>query len=224
MCIKIAIVEDEEDLLELLEYSLSKENYEVIGFLDTKNVEQLLDEEDISLLIMDRNLPEVEGSLFVEELRKKGFDTPVIYLSAKDKENDVEEGFLHGGDDYITKPFNMKELVLRIKAILKRTGKNSVNEILIHRDITLNINSRTVNIDNQFIDITKLEFDLLHEFFLNKNRVLDRDYLLENVWKDSVSFQYRTVNVAINRIKEKIDPNKTKEYIETVRGVGYKIK
>ena len=224
MCVKIAIVEDEEDLLELLEYSLLKADFEVIGFLDTKNVEQLLDEEDIDLLIMDRNLPNVEGSEFVAELRKKGLDIPVIYLSAKDKESQVEEGFLRGGDDYITKPFNMNELILRIKAVLKRTKNYSNDNTLTHRDMVLDKNSRTLTIDGDFIDITKLEFDLLHEFILNKNRVLDRDHLLENVWRDTESFQYRTVNVAINRIKEKIDPDKTKEYIETVRGIGYKIR
>ncbi|MEA2098882.1 MAG: response regulator transcription factor [Campylobacterota bacterium] len=223
MCVKIAIVEDEEDLLELLEYSLSKENFETIGFLNTKNVVNLLDEEDIDLLIMDRNLPGVEGSEFVADLRKDGFDTPVIYLTAKDKDNEIEEGFLRGGDDYITKPFNMKELILRIKAILKRTGKDSAETILTHRDMVLDKNSRTLTIENEFIDITKLEFNLLYQFILNKNRVLDRDYLLENVWRDTESFQYRTVNVAINRIKEKIDPDKTKDYIETVRGIGYKL-
>ena len=223
MCVKIAVVEDEEDLLELLEYSLSKEDFEVVGFTDTKNVEQLLDEEEVDLLIMDRNLPGVEGSTFVANLRKKGLDTPVIYLSAKDKESEIEEGFLRGGDDYVTKPFNMNELVLRVKALLKRTKKYSSDDSLVHRDMVLDNNSRTLTIDGNFIEITKLEFDLLHEFIINKNRVLDRDHLLENVWRDTESFQYRTVNVAINRIKEKIDPSKTKEYIETVRGIGYKM-
>ena len=224
MCIKIAIVEDEEDLLELLEYSLSKEDFETIGFLDTKNVTQLLDEEDIDLLLMDRNLPGVEGSEFVADLRKQGYEIPVIYLTAKDKDSELEEGFLRGGDDYITKPFNMKELILRIKAILKRTGKSLNDKVVTHRDMILDKNSRTLTIEGLLIDITKLEFDLLYEFILNKNRVLDRNYLLENVWRDTESFQYRTVNVAINRIKEKIDPNKTKDYIQTVRGIGYKLK
>ena len=223
MSAKIVIVEDEEDLLELLEYNLSKDGYEVIGFLNTKIVKQILEEEDIDLLIMDRNLPGIEGSEFVQSLRKEGVITPVIYLSAKNRDSDIEEGFLRGGDDYLTKPFNMNELLLRVKAILRRTSKKIEGGTLSHKDMLLDKSSRTLSIDGKNVDITKLEFNLLCEFVLNKGNVLDRDYLLEHVWNDSDEYQYRTVNVAINRLKEKIDPDKTKDYIQTVRGVGYKL-
>jgi len=219
----IVIVDDEEDLLELLEYNLQKEGYDTIGFLNTKTVVQILEEEDVDLLIMDRNLPGVEGSEFVEKLRKNGVDLPVIFLSAKDRDEDIEEGFLKGGDDYITKPFNMKELLLRVKSILKRTSKKVDSQVLAYRDLLLDRQTRTVSVDGKNVDVTKLEFDLLSEFIVNKNSVLERDYLLESVWGDSENYQYKTVNVAINRLKEKIDPDKTKEYIQTVRGVGYKL-
>ncbi|MDQ7043685.1 MAG: response regulator transcription factor, partial [Sulfurimonas sp.] len=116
MSSKIIVVEDEEDLLDLIEYNLSKEDFDVVGFLNTKRVASLLEEEDIDLIIMDRNLPGIEGSEFIESLRKDGMQVPVIYLSAKDKDSEIEEGFLRGGDDYMTKPFNMKELILRIKS------------------------------------------------------------------------------------------------------------
>jgi len=217
----IVIVEDEEDILELIEYNLAKEGFETIGFLSTKSVEQILDEESVDLLIMDRNLPGVEGSEFIASLRDKGIQTPVIYLTAKGKESDIEEGFLRGGDDYITKPFNMKELVLRIKAVLKRTKRNLTEGKVVYRDIRLNLSSREVFIDDAPVELTKLEFDLLHTLIANQNIVLDRDYLLEHVWGGDDVYQDRTVNVAINRLKEKIDPDKSKEYIKTVRGVGY---
>lgn len=223
MSVKIVAVEDEEDLLELIEYNLGKEGFEVIGFLNTKSVAQILEEEDIDLLIMDRNLPGVEGSEFVQALRKDGILTPVIYLSAKNSDMDIEEGFNRGGDDYLTKPFNMNELILRVKAVLRRTTKKIEGGNLSHRDLLLDKSSRTLKVDGKDVDITKLEFNLLSEFILNKNSVLDRDYLLENVWNDGEDCQYRTVNVAINRLKEKIDPDKTKNYIQTVRGVGYKL-
>jgi len=219
----IVIVEDEEDLLELLEYTLQKDGYETIGFLNTKTVEQILDEEDVDLLIMDRNLPGVEGSEFVARLREDGIDIPVIFLSAKDKDSDIEEGFMRGGDDYITKPFNMKELLLRIRSILKRTSRKLNEGKLSYRDLLLDKSTRTLSVDGVRVEITKLEFDLLSEFIMNKTTVLDRDYLLESVWDDSENYQYKTVNVAINRLKDKIDPDKTKEYIQTVRGVGYKL-
>lgn len=223
MSAKIVVVEDEEDILELIEYNLTKEGYEVIGFLNTKSVEQMLGEESVDLLIMDRNLPGVEGSEFVQALRKDGFVTPVIYLSAKSQESEIEEGFMRGADDYITKPFNMKELLLRIKAILRRTSKKVEEGVLAYRDLVLNKSSRTLSVEGKDVDVTKLEFNLLCEFILNKNSVLDRDYLLENVWDGAEEYQYKTVNVAINRLKEKIDPAKSKNYIQTVRGIGYKL-
>lgn len=219
----IVIVEDEEDILELLEYSLNKEGFETVGFLNTKNVKNFLEEEKVDLIIMDRNLPGVEGSEFIASLRKNSVSTPVIYLSAKNSEQNIEEGFLSGGDDYITKPFNMKELIFRIKAILKRTNPLSLIKEIIYKDIELNLDARTVFVSEEKIDLTKLEFDLLLTLIQNQNIVLDRDYLLEKVWGNDEIYQDRTVNVAINRLKEKIDPTKEKEYIKSVRGVGYTI-
>lgn len=220
---KIIIVEDEEDILDLLEYNLSKEGFDVVGFLNTKRVEKMLEEEDVDLIIMDRNLPGVEGSEYIQKLRKDGIQIPVIYLTAKDKESEIEEGFLSGGDDYMTKPFNMRELILRIKSILKRTTNSMTEENVRHRDLLLNRASRTLMVEDAFVEITKLEFDLLLEFVMNKNAILDRDHLLQNVWKNSEHNQYRTVNVAITRLKDKIDPNKEKNYIQTIRGIGYKL-
>ncbi len=217
----ILIVEDEKDILELMEYHLSKEGFETIGFLNTKHVAEALEEEKVDLILMDRNLPGVEGSEFIASLRRNGMNTPVIFVSAKNEESDVEEGFERGGDDYITKPFSMKELTLRVKAVLRRTKKTPPEGGVQYRDITLNLAARTVLIGEESVELTKLEFDLLYALINNQNVVLDRDYLLEHVWGGDEVYQDRTVNVAINRLKEKIDPDKTKEYIKTVRGVGY---
>ena len=216
----IIIIEDEEDLLELMEYHLQKASYETNGFLSTKNVERFLEEEEVDLMIVDRNLPGAEGSEFVAQLRAKGIKAPVIFVTAKDRDEDIEEGFLRGGDDYMTKPFNMKELILRVKAILNRTKTNS-NDKLTYRDILLDLDARKVYVEDTEIELTKLEFDLLHILISNKNSVLQRDYLLENVWKDESFFQDKTVNVAINRLKKKIDPDKRKNYIKSIWGVGY---
>lgn len=217
----ILIVEDEQDILELMEYHLGREGYETMGFLNTKHVTDVLEEEHVDLILMDRNLPGVEGSKFIESLQKKGMQTPVIFVSAKHKDEEIEEGFERGGDDYITKPFSMKELILRVKALLRRTKKLSLEGNIIYRDITLNLAARTVLIANNPIELTKLEFDLLRTFIANENIVLDRDYLLEHVWGHDEIYQDRTVNVAINRLKGKIDSDKSKEYIKTVRGIGY---
>ena len=218
----ILIIEDEEDLLELLEYHLQKEGYETLGFLNTKNVEKCLNEEPIDLLIVDRNLPGIEGSEFVESLRKKGFTQAVIFVTAKNSDTNVEEGFLRGGDDYVTKPYNMKELLLRIKAVLARTSPQN-NALLSYRDLVLDLNAHTLHVDAKAVELTKLEFDLLRTLFENKSSVLSREFLLEHVWKNDDFFQDKTVNVAINRLKQKIDPTKEKEYIKSIWGVGYSL-
>jgi DNA-binding response OmpR family regulator len=120
----IVIVEDEEDILELIEYNLQKHGFETIGFISTKNVFQALKEESVDLLIMDRNLPGIDGSEFVSHIRSKDIHIPVIYLSAKNKDSDIEEGFESGGDDYITKPFSLtaKEIKL-LELFLKNKNK-----------------------------------------------------------------------------------------------------
>ena len=217
----ILIVEDEEDILELMEFNLNKEGFETMGFLNTKRVAEVLAEEKVDLILMDRNLPGTEGSEFVASLRRQGIDTPVIFISAKDKDSDIEQGFERGGDDYLTKPFSMKELILRVKAILRRTQKVTNEGRITYRDIIINPASRTVVVENNTIELTKLEFDLLYELMNNQNVVLDRNYLLDNVWGSDEVYQDRTVNVAINRLKDKIDPDKSKDYFKTVRGVGY---
>jgi len=216
----IVAVEDEEDILELIEYNLTREGYDVVGLTSTKTLSRILEEEKVDLLIMDRNLPGTEGSEYVAALREEGINVPVIYLSAKDSDSDIEEGFLRGGDDYMTKPFNMKELLLRVAAVLRRSGRRGTGTVS-YRDIRLDLASREVKVAGVPVTLTKLEFDLLYTLIANRNVVLDRDYLLEHVWGGDEVYQERTVNVAINRLKEKIDPAKEKHYIKTVRGVGY---
>jgi len=215
----VLVVEDEQDILDLIEYTLSKEGYDVICCLDTSNVVALLDEEDVALILMDRNLPGVEGSLFIQDIREKGYVNPVIYLTAKDKDEDVLDGFERGGDDYITKPFNLNVLKARVKAVIKRTKKEI--DILKARDIKYQANQKKFFIEDKDIPLTHLEHDLLLEFLKNQDVLLSRDTLLQNVWEDYIDVKSKTVNVAIKRLKEKIDPSGVKQYIKSVRGEGY---
>ena len=216
----ILIIEDEEDILELLEYTLQKEGYETIGFLTVdKNVRNVLDEENIDLILMDRNLPGIEGTSFINEIKKQGYCNPVIYVTAKDKEEDIIEGFDSHADDYITKPFNIKELCARVKAVIKRTSKDI--DILKVKDIVYKSSNKKFYIDEKEIDLTHLEHDLLLEFIKNKDILMTREHLLSSVWQDSFDKKEKTVNVAIKRLKAKIDPDGTKDYIRSVRGEGY---
>ncbi len=215
----ILVVEDEQDILDLIEYTLTKEGYDVICCLDTLNVQDILDEENISLILMDRNLPNIEGSVYIQNLRSKGYSNPVIYLTAKDKDEDIIEGFDRGADDYITKPFNLNVFKARVKAVIKRSNK--IIEQLKVRDIVYTALNKKFMIDNQEVILTHLEHDLLLEFIKSKDILLSRDTLLENVWEDYGDVKTKTVNVAIKRLKEKIDPKGTKKYIKSIRGEGY---
>jgi len=215
----ILIVDDANDILDLVEYTLTEAGFDVIGCLHTSAVEQILDEEPIELIIMDRNLPGIKGSAFVQYLRDQGYNHPVIYLSAKDSDEDILEGFEHGGDNYITKPFNLEVLVTRVKMVIKRHTKQT--EILTYRDISYHTKNRKFFIEKEEIALTQLERNLLLEFMHNPDILLNRQTLLEKVWEDPDHTKPKTVNVAIKRLKEKIDPTGKKEYIKSIRGEGY---
>lgn len=216
----ILIIEDDSELLELEAFHLQKEGFKVMGFSSTKNVEKALDT-SVDLMLVDRKLPGIEGSDFVRYIRDKGIEIPVIFVSGKDKDIEIEEGFLRGGDDYICKPFNMNEFIYRIKAILKRTNALQ-HERLNYRDIVMDLNERKTYIEGFEVILTKLEFNLLSFLIKHKNRILERDYLLRHVWNDDEVKQKRTVNVTMNRLKKKIDPQNIKQYIHSVHGIGYK--
>ena len=221
--IEILIIEDEEDILELIEFHLQKEGYDTVGFLSTENVEQFLEEETPSLMIVDRNLPGMEGSEFVAFLRDKGYDIPVIFLTAKDMEHNLDEGYDRGGDDYITKPFRVKELIHRVTALLKRSGALNKQDKLKYKDITLDMVNKTAYFNEEPVSLTMLEFNLLATFIKNIDRPLSREFLREEIWgNESDEVSDKTVNVAINRLKKKIDPTGEKGYFIPIWGVGYK--
>jgi len=221
--IEIVVIEDEEDILELIEYHLSKEGYTVTGFMSTQNVEQFLEEETPALMLVDRNLPGMEGSEFVAYLREVGYDVPVIFLTAKDNEEELEEGFDAGGDDYISKPFSPKELTLRVKALLKRSGALQKQNRLKHKELTIDLNKKDLYVGDTSVSLTKLEFMLLYTFMQHIDKDLTRDFLRDEVWgSDGEGVNDNAVNVAVNRLKNKIDPQNEQNYFHPVWGVGYK--
>ncbi len=206
----IAIIEDEADLLELLEFNLQTEGYDAVGFLNTKKVKDFIIEENPDLLIVDRNLPGIEGVNFVKELKKEGFNIPVIFLTAKNSEENILEGFEAGADDYIAKPFSMAELKARVKAVLKRNKKFS--DILSYKNYRLDISNRVLINENKQVDLTNSEFNLLKYFFENPKRVVTREEIA-----DILDINEKSVNVAVNRLNHKIN------ILTSVRGVGYKL-
>jgi DNA-binding response OmpR family regulator len=191
--------------------------------LSTQNVEQFLEEETPSLMIVDRNLPGVEGSEFVKYLREIGYSIPVIFLTAKDSDLALEEGFEAGADDYMTKPFNPTELKLRVKALLKRYGHLVKQKRLKYKKLTIDTEDKLLYSNSKKVALTPLEFNLLKIFLDNIDKPLTRDFLRDEVWgSEGESVNDNAINVAINRLKNKIDPEGEEKYFSPVWGVGYK--
>lgn len=217
--IKLVLIEDDKDLNELLALRFRALRYEVFAFYECVGVERVLDEQDIDILLVDRNLPfGKDGIDFVARLRKQGYNEPVIFLTAKALQTDILQGFEMGCDDYITKPFDFNELVLRIKALVKRSKKES--EKLAFKDFLLDLENRLCFFKKEQIQLSSLEFELLKCFFENKNAVLSREFLAECVWDDT-STNDKTINIALTRLRAKFPA--LKAYIQSVRGVGYKL-
>lgn len=217
--IKLVLIEDDKDLNELLTLRFRALGYEVFAFYECVGVERVLDEQDIDILLVDRNLPfGKDGIDFVSSLRKQGYNEPVIFLTAKALQTDILQGFEMGCDDYITKPFDFNELVLRIKALIKRSKKES--EKLAFKDFLLDLENRLCFFKKEQIQLSSLEFELLKCFFENKNAVLSREFLAECVWGDT-STNDKTINIALTRLRAKFPT--LKAHIQSIRGVGYKL-
>ncbi len=221
---KILIIEDEPDIRKNLEYNITREGYEVISASSLSEGRQKLESDSFTLLLLDLMLPDGSGlDLFRELKQNKSLSTmPVIILTAKDDEVDKVVGFELGADDYVTKPFSVRELILRVKAVLKRGERKSDNMEVQRQfgELKIDIDSHEVFVNDDHVSLTALEFKLLRQLVERRGRVQSRDQLLSDVWGYSSDVTTRTVDTHIKRLREKLgDMGK---YVQTIRGVGYK--
>lgn len=223
---KVLVIDDEKHIVELLKFNLETMNYEVYssydgfdGFMQAKEVKP-------HLILLDWMLPNISGIDVLKKIRsdKDLQSIPVIMLTAKNTEHDKIEGLDIGADDYITKPFSIKELLARINSVLRRYNVNntSKNDVLIIDNLKLNLEKHEVLKGSEKIDLTFKEFELLRLLLENRGKVLSRNYLLDKIWGYEYYGETRTVDVHIRHLRKKIESDKDK-YIETIRGVGYKI-
>jgi len=224
---KILVVDDEEHIIELVELYLEKEGYRVTSALDgDAAVEKFLSEKP-DLLVLDIMLPGKDGLEVLREIRKTS-QVPVIMLTARESEVDKVVGLELGADDYLTKPFSPRELVARVKAVLRRSKPpaEEAEELLERRCLTMDSRRRRVEVDGVGeVELTAKEFDLLHVLASNPGIVLTRDRLMEKVWGYEYVGDTRTVDVYIRHLREKLADNaESPRFIETVRGVGYRFK
>ncbi|WP_295563276.1 response regulator transcription factor [uncultured Holdemanella sp.] len=214
----INIVEDEKDINNLVAQYLRKEGYEVHSYYTYEEASAHVVDDDVHLWILDIMLDDKSGFDLIEEIRLQGPETPVIFMSARDKEFDRIIGLEKGCDDYITKPFSPKELVLRVNNIIKRAYRDDNNRISID-GYELDEEQRKIYADNVEIELTTKEFDLLIMFIKNKGIAFSRDKILENVWDENYFGSDRVVDDTLRRLRKKL-PNLN---IHTIYGYGYRL-
>lgn len=214
----ISIVEDEKDINNLVAQYLRKEGYEVHSYYTYEEASAHVADDDVHLWILDIMLDDKSGFDLIEEIRLQGPETPVIFMSARDKEFDRIIGLEKGCDDYITKPFSPKELVLRVNNIIKRAYRDDNNRISID-GYELDEEQRKIYADNVEIELTTKEFDLLMMFIKNKGIAFSRAKILENVWDENYFGSDRVVDDTLRRLRKKL-PNLN---IHTIYGYGYRL-
>lgn len=214
----ICVVEDEKAINDLVNQYLKKEGYEVRSYYTYEEASAHVQDDDVHLWILDIMLDDKSGFDLIEQIRLQGKDLPVIFMSARDKEFDRIIGLEKGSDDYITKPFSPKELVLRVNNIMKRTYKNETSRIMVD-GYELDEEQRKVFDNGNEIDLTTKEFDLLMMFIKNKGMAFNRDKILTNVWEENYFGSDRVVDDTLRRLRKKL-PNLN---IHTIYGYGYRL-
>ncbi|MEI3344016.1 MAG: response regulator transcription factor [Eubacterium sp.] len=220
----IFLLEDDEAIGIGLTYSLENEGYNVTLAKSVKEAKKIIDEKEFSLYILDLTLPDGSGYDVCKRIKAKG-DLPVIFLTAYDDEVNVIMGFELGADDYISKPFRVKELMLRIKSVMRRYSNETSDGIIKINNLKINTNEAKVYKNNEEIILTAMEYRLLLILLSNRGKVLSRTALLENIWDVAGNFvEDNTLTVYIKRLRDKIEEDPAKpEFIKTVRGLGYVI-
>ena len=219
---EILIVDDEPDIREILQFNLESEGFGVETVASAEQALSLLEKDSYHLILLDVMMGGMSGFRMAEKLRKEGNLTPIIFLTAKDTENDMLTGFSTGGDDYISKPFSIKEVIARVKAVLKRTDKNfkkaEKNE-LNFEGLSIDLVSKQIHIDGLQVVLTKKEFEILYLLSKNPLRVYSREEILDKVWGDESYVLERTVDVHITRLRKKMGSYAV--YITNRSGYGY---
>lgn len=218
---RILVVEDNEDLLKSVVRFLTKEGYAVDQSTDGDEGLDLALDNHYDCIVLDVMLPGVDGFEFVQTLRESQVETPVLMLTALDAVDDKVKGLSSGADDYLTKPFDFRELLARIKSLIRRHNLTKGEEI-VFKDLKLNSKSRQAVVRDELIKLSKKEFDLLETFLRNPGITFSRDELIERVWENEKEIRSNVVDVYVLYLRNKLRPYGYDKYIETVPGLGYR--
>lgn len=218
---RIVIVEDEEDIAKFLERRLVYEGYEVETVYDGETALKRIYDDPPALVLLDLTLPDIDGLIVTQELRAAKVDVPILMLTARDAIPDRVSGLDSGADDYMTKPYNIDELLAHVRALLRRAGGEKSNEPLVFADLKLDPAARLAYRGDRSITLTAKEYDLLEMFMRHPNQVLTRDQIFDKIWGYDFGGESNIIEVYIRYLRSKLEKNGEPRLIETVRGVGY---
>ncbi|MGL4760533.1 MAG: response regulator transcription factor [Sarcina sp.] len=223
---RILIVDDEMHIRELIKFNLEKNGFKTLQAADGGEAVELAKERQVDLIVLDLMLPVMDGFEVCKEIRKDSVigNTPIIMLTAKGEEIDKIVGLEIGADDYMTKPFSVRELVARVKAQLRRSsGVKTESNLVNFGDVSVNLQTREVRKEGNLVDLTLKEFEILKILIKNKGSIITREVLLDKIWGYEYIGETRTVDVHIRHLRQKIEKDdKNPMFIQTIRGVGYK--
>jgi two-component system alkaline phosphatase synthesis response regulator PhoP len=222
---KILVVDDEENILELIRFNLENNGYKVLTAQNGTDALRIAKMEQPSLMLLDLMLPGMDGYDVCKEIRRDNniAQLPIIMITAKGEELDKILGLELGADDYMTKPFSIRELMARVKAVLRRTTVQYIDNSYRFGSITVDFQKHEILKNNERLDLTLKEFELLEILIKNKGRVMTRDFLLDKIWGYEYIGETRTVDVHIRHLRQKVEEDdKNPQYIETIRGIGYR--
>ncbi|MBC1886835.1 response regulator transcription factor [Listeria booriae] len=219
----ILLVDDEETIIDVCRRYLEKEGFRVLTAHNGEEALRIYDTEGVDLMVVDIMMPKMDGHALIMEIQEREKDTPFLYLSALTQEKERLYGLTLGADDYMSKPFSPRELVLRVKNILRRANRFVAPEIVTHGPLFLDKNKRLAVVDGQELELTIKEFDLLWLLASENKRVFSKSELIERIWGYEYDGDANTINVHIHHLREKLQVNGTETmFIKTVWGLGYK--
>jgi len=223
--LKVLVVDDEPNIRDLLSASLRFAGHQVATAANGTDAIKMITETSPDIVLLDVMLPDISGFGVTKKIRGMGIETPILFLTARDDTEDKVAGLTVGGDDYVTKPFSLDEIMARVSAIMRRTGKDSsAGSVINVGELSINEDAHEVSVNEQFVDLSPTEYQLLRYLATNPNRVLTKAQILDHVWEYDFNGEMGIVESYVSYLRKKLDPLSSEPLIVTKRGVGYMFK
>ncbi len=223
--LKVLVVDDEPNIRDLLSASLRFAGHQVATAANGTDAIKMITDTSPDIVLLDVMLPDISGFGVTKKIRGMGIETPILFLTARDDTEDKVAGLTVGGDDYVTKPFSLDEIMARVSAIMRRTGKDSsAGSVINVGELSINEDAHEVSVNEQFVDLSPTEYQLLRYLATNPNRVLTKAQILDHVWEYDFNGEMGIVESYVSYLRKKLDPLSSEPLIVTKRGVGYMFK